>query len=262
MNDRGPSSHPLHDRALLLHGPKRNEILTLEEIRQYGTDSFSDADYLSLYGLKPTEWYSRGIRLLGRTAVECTRDALADRIGRDITALTASLPKNTPVTVVDPFAGSCNTLYWILRHVPLSEGIAFEFDRQVFELTGKNVSGLDRRIALRHGDFLANLGSIDLPTEHALVVFVAPPWGMALDEAKGLDLRRTEPPITSIVARITQRYPDRLLLFATQVYEKVEPRSLAELESMLDWSQLNVYGFNTAGRNHGILLGTKGWTPT
>jgi len=73
-------------------------------------------------------------------------------------------------------------------------------------------------------------------------------------------LRRTEPPITVIVERIAQRYPDRRLLFATQVYEKIEPASLAELESTFDWSQLNVYGFNEAGRNHGILLGTKGWT--
>ena len=266
MNDPGSPTRPLHDRAFLLHGPKRNEILTLDEVRHYGTDSFSDADYLSLYGLKPAEWYGRGIRLLGRTAVECTRDVLADRIGRDIAALTASLPKRTSVTVVDPFAGSCNTLYWILRHVTSSEGLsseglAFELDPQVFELTNRNVSGLDRRIALRRRDFLASLASLDLPTDHALAVFVAPPWGMALDEAKGLDLRRTEPPITSIIERIVRRYPDRPLLFATQVYEKIEPRSLAELEGILDWSRLNVYGFNRAGRNHGLLLGTKGWTP-
>ena len=154
MNDHTPPSRLLYDRALLLHGPKRSEILTLDEVRQYGTDSFSDVDYLSIYGLKPAEWYARGIRLLGRTAVECTRDLLADRIGRDIAELTASLPKLTSVTVFDPFAGSCNTLYWILRHVPSSEGLAFEFDPQVFEVTNRNISGLDRRIALRHGDFL------------------------------------------------------------------------------------------------------------
>jgi hypothetical protein len=262
MNDPKSASRPSYDRAFLLHGPKRNEILTLEEVRHYGSDSSSDADYLGLYGLKPAEWYALGIRLLGRTAVECTRDVLADRIGRDVAALTASLPKGTPVTVIDPFAGSCNTLYWILRHVPSSEGLAFELDRQVFELSSSNISRLDRRIVLRHGDFLASLPSLDLPTGHALVVFVAPPWGTALDEDKGLDLRRTEPPITTIIECIARRYPDRRLLFATQVYEKVEPDSLAELEGTLDWSQLNIYGFNVTGRNHGILLGAKGWTPT
>ena len=47
MNARTPLTRLLYDRALLLHGPKRNEILTLDEVRQYGTDSFSDVDYLS-----------------------------------------------------------------------------------------------------------------------------------------------------------------------------------------------------------------------
>ena len=251
----------MYDRALLLLGPKRNEILTLDEVRQYGTDSFSDVDYLSIYGLKPAEWYARGIRLLGRTAVECTRDVLADQIGRDIADMIASVPKRTSVTVADPFAGSCNTLYWILRHVPSSEGLAFEVDPQVFEVTNRNISGLDRDIALRPGDFLANLANLDLPTGHALVVFVAPPWGRALDEVSGLDLRRTEPPITVIVERIVQRYPDRQLLFATQVYEKIEPASLAELQGLFDWSQLNVYAIQRARNNHGILLGTSGWKP-
>ena len=261
MNDPTPSSRPSYDRDLLLHGSKRNEILTLDEVRQYGADSFSDVDYLCIYGLKPAEWYERGIRLLGRTAVECTRDVLADRIGRDISRLIASLSNLTSVTVFDPFAGSCNTLYWILRHVPFSEGLALEVDPQVFEVTNRNISGLDRRIFLRHGDFLSNLTSSDPPMGNALVVFVAPPWGRALDEVKGLDLRRTEPPITIIVEHITQRYPDRRMLFATQVYEKIEPASLAELEGSFDWSQLNIYGFNKTGSNHGILLGTKGWTP-
>ena len=48
MNDCESTSHPLHDRALLLQGSKRNEILTLHEVRQYGSDSLSHKDYLSL----------------------------------------------------------------------------------------------------------------------------------------------------------------------------------------------------------------------
>jgi len=43
MNERSKESEtPLHDRALLLHGAKRNQLLTFEEVRRYGTDSFSD----------------------------------------------------------------------------------------------------------------------------------------------------------------------------------------------------------------------------
>ena len=37
---------------------------------------FADANYVSNYGMPPREWYHHGIRLLGRTVVECTRDAL------------------------------------------------------------------------------------------------------------------------------------------------------------------------------------------
>jgi hypothetical protein len=125
----------------------------------------------------------------------------------------------------------------------------------------RNISALDRSIVLEHGDFLASLDRRDLPAGHALIVFVAPPWGTALDEVAGLDLRRTEPPITGIIGRIARRYPDRRILFAIQVYEKVEAASLAELERSLDWSRLLVYDFNVSGRNHGILLGTKGWKP-
>src|ERR1700757_2997677 len=70
---------PVYDRELLLHGSKRNEVLSLAEIEQYGRDGFADPDYLSIYGMSPREWYGCGIRLLGRTAVECTPDGLEGR---------------------------------------------------------------------------------------------------------------------------------------------------------------------------------------
>ncbi|SEC81087.1 hypothetical protein SAMN05444161_1886 [Rhizobiales bacterium GAS191] len=262
MNERRePGDEPVHDRALLLYGPKRSEVLNLHEVQQYGVDSFSDPDYIRLYGMAPAEWYARGIRLLGRTAVECTSDFLGDRIGRDIASLAASLLSRTRFVVIDPFAGSCNTLYWILRHVPHSTGVAFELDPHVFELSKRNIAGLDRTITLTQGDYQSLLEGQEIPPEHAIIVFVAPPWGTALDEVTGLDLRRTEPPITEILGRIGRIFPRHKILFATQVYEKVSADSLTELRTMFDWSELRVYDLNVAGRNHGILLGTKGWKP-
>jgi hypothetical protein len=255
------SERPPHDRALLLHGAKRNEVLTLREIQQYGSDSFSDPDYLRLYGMPPSEWYARGIRLLGRTAVECTRDTLADRIGRDIADIAAALPAELRRVVVDPFAGSCNTLYWILRHIPGSTGIAFELDPQVYELSLRNIAGLELPIELRRGDYLSLMDGCELPPGDALIVFVAPPWGTALDEAAGLDLRRTMPPVTEIIGRIGRKYAEHKILFATQVYEKIDPASLTELRTVLDWSELRVYDLIAKGRNHGTLLGTRGWEP-
>ena len=55
--------------------PSANAVLALAAVEQYGRDSFGDADYIRLYGLRPGEWYERGIRLIGRTAGECMRDA-------------------------------------------------------------------------------------------------------------------------------------------------------------------------------------------
>jgi len=251
----------MYNRALLLHGAKRNVVLSLEEVQRYGSDSFSDPDYIRIYGMRPAEWYVKGVRLLGRTAVECTRDALGDLIGRDVAAVASTLPAATTFAVVDPFAGSCNTLYWILRHVPNAHGIACEHDPQVYALTKRNIATLDRKIELVEGDYLALLNPRKLPTDRALIFFIAPPWGTVLDEKKGLDLRRTEPPITEIIGNIAQTWPAHKILFAIQVYEKINSESLRELRDNLDWSDLKVYSINDEGRNHGVLLGTKGWEP-
>ena len=262
MNEHSKHSEtPPYDRTLLLHGSKRNKLLTLDEVRRYGSDSFSDPDFIRLYGMTPVQWYAQGVRLLGRTAVECTRDAVADRIGQDVAAVAALLPARGRWVVVDPFAGSCNTLYWILRHVPRSRGIAFEFDPQIFQLTKQNLAVLDRTIDLKHGDYRLMMGQLHTAPDEAMIVFVAPPWGTALNETEGLDLRRTEPPITEVIAKFAEAFPARRILFAVQVYEKLDKRALAELQGKLDWSDLKIYDFNVAGRNHGILLGTRGWTP-
>jgi hypothetical protein len=261
MIARREDRKPVYDRALLLYGPLRDEVLTLEEVQQYGIDSFSDPDYVRIYGMVPSVWFAQGIRLLGRTAVECTRDALGNRIGKDIASIAARLPKTTHFTVIDPFAGSCNTLYWILRYLPNSQGLACEVDRQVYELTKRNIAGLDRTIDLQHGDYQSFLAARHLPPDQGLIFFVAPPWGKALDEVAGLDLRRTTPPITDVLGHIRRTYPSQRVLFANQVYEKVDPASLRAVQALLDWSDLRVYDLNEAGKNHGILLGTNGWKP-
>ena len=251
----------VYDRALLLHGSKRNEVLTLAEVERYGHDSFGDADYVSIYGMRPREWYRRGIRLLGRTAVECTRDALGDRIGLDVASVAALSSSTRQWLVIDPFAGSCNTLFWILRHLVKSEGIAFESDQQVFELTRRNLAALDQKIELVHGEYVKLLAERRAPEDHGVVVFVAPPWGTALDEVEGLDLRRTTPPIGEVIERIARQFPRHKLLFATQLYEKVSASSLTQIQTQFDWSELHIYDIDEKGRNHGILLGSKGWAP-
>jgi hypothetical protein len=247
----------VYDRQLLLAGAKRNTLLELWEVQRYGTDSYRDADYVSIYGLRPADWYARGIRLLGRTAVECTRDELADAIGRDVAAIVATAAR---ALVIDPFVGSGNTLYWLLRHLPAMRGMGFERDAVVFRVARDNLELLALPIDIVNTDYASGLASMDVATDQLLIVFIAPPWSSALSPS-GLDLRRTAPPIAEVVDLLVHQFGQNRLLCAIQVYETVEPISLAELERRFDWSTRHVYGLNAAGENHGILLGTRGWTP-
>ena len=101
-DSQGPT--PIYDRQPVLFGAKREAVLELWEVQRYGTDSFGDANHVSLFGTPPADWFDRGIRVLGRTAVECTGDALAGAIARDVADLAAAPTSDT--LVIDPFAGS------------------------------------------------------------------------------------------------------------------------------------------------------------
>jgi hypothetical protein len=262
MNDQDAADQRAsYGRELLLGGAKRNAVLELWEVERYGTEGFGDADYVSVYGLRPDEWYAKGVRLLGRTAVECTRDVLGDLIGKEVAAVVANAPPSAGVTVVDLFAGSGNTLYWLSRHLPGARALGFELDAQVFQLTRRNLAALALPIEVSNTDYRVGLTGVSVPAEELLIAFIAPPWGDALDQTSGLDLRRTAPPITEIVDFLRDVCARGRLLCAIQVYEKVDPVSLAELKSRFDWSALRVYGQNAPGENHGILLGTTGWSP-
>jgi len=249
----------LYDRELLLHGDKRNAVLELPEIYRYGIDSYGDADYVSIYGLRPEQWYARGIRLLGRTAVECTRDAVGSAIGQDVAALASD---GAQALVVDPFAGSGNTLYWLLRKLPGARGLGFELDSGVFHLTRNNLYLLALPIEVLNLDYVAGFSQVRAAAGSLLVVFIAPPWGHALDRVRGLDLRRTQPPVTRIVDYVQRDFAQCRLLFAIQTYEIIEPESLVELQSRFEWSALRTYNLNAPGQNHGVVVGTSGWTPT
>jgi hypothetical protein len=252
---------PQYNRDLLLLGSKRDAVLELWEVQQYGSDSFGDIDFVSIFGMRPVDWHARGIRLLGRTVVECTRDQLAGAIGKDVAAVIATQPWITATLAIDLFAGSANTLYWLLRHLPGSRGVGFESSAEVFRLTRRNIGALGLSLEVLNTDWAAGLGSIVLAPNEMLVLFIAPPWGDALDSISGLDLRRTIPPVIEIVDCLLHRFSENRLICAIQVYEIVIPASVAELRSRFDWSTLSIYGFNSPGQNHGLLLGTKGWTP-
>ena len=100
-----------------------------------------------------------------------------------------------------------------------------------------------------------------LPADQFIVAFLAPPWGDALSATTGLNLGRTKPPITEIVDDFERVYNDNRILYVTQVHQHLEPVSLANLKQRFEWSTCGSYDINVDGMKHGVLLGTKRWTP-
>ena len=142
-----------------------------------------------------------------------------------------------------------------------SKGIAFEIDRAIFEITKQNLSSLDTDIELVSGDYNSLLRNFRFPVDHFIIVYVAPPWGDALNEITGLDLRRTKPPITEIVDYVDDVYNENPILWVTQVHQTIDSSSLADLKKRFDWSALRIYDINIEGMKHGVLFGTSRWKP-
>jgi hypothetical protein len=249
----------VYGRQLLLLGPKRNSVLELWEVQRYGTDTFGNPDYLRLYGLSPAVWYARGIRVLGRTAVECTPDHVADTIGRDVAQ--AAGPLGAEAIVIDPFVGSANTLYWIMQNLPGARCIGFELDPQVCRLTQQNLSILGLPIEVSLADYVQALRHQRRPPDALVIAFIAPPWGEAFTPSHGLDLRRTAPPVREIVGTFLTLFTNPLLL-AVQLVQNTLPALLTELKSRFDWSVLHIYDSSKSTDNrNGLLLAGRGWRP-
>ncbi len=260
MHARGQDDATVLDRERLLFGPLREQVLDLAQVQDYGRTMFGDTEALSLYGMAPTDWYERGIRLLGRTAVECTRDSLSRLIAGDIAEVAASAP--IPATLVlDPFAGSANTLWWMHRALPEAQAMGVELDPVICEHTLHNLDLVGCPIEVRNGSYTDVLADLDAPAEGLVVVFVGPPWRHGFDPESGLDFGRTEPPVPEVVDYIEASLPGRLLLVAVQAYEQLEPVSYEATRASFEWSELRTYSLNPPGKNPATLLGTRGWTP-
>jgi len=66
--------------------------------------------------------------------------------------------------------------------------------------------------------------------------------------------------VAEVIDVTTASFGSHRLLFATQVFQTIEPGSLAEVTARFPWSALKVYDVNAPGQNHGLLLATHGWT--
>ena len=254
-----PNTDRKYDRDFLLSSEKRNRLVELWEVEKYGRDCFNDPDHVHLYGMAPKEWYQRGVRILARTCLEAVKDPLGNKIGANIAEVVGRVSGHVPIGVVDPFAGSCNGLYAILRHLPGATGIGFEVEPAVFDLTRQNIAHLNAPIELVQGSYKDLVGSRRHPADRLIVTFLAPPWGDALQPDTGLHLDRTKPPIVEIVHDFEQVYGSQPVLYVTEVHEVNESKALKAVEAAFDWSDLRIYDVNVPGLQHGILLGTRRW---
>jgi hypothetical protein len=261
VRTRGQDDLTVFDRDHVLFGPLRETVLDLDQVRRYGATVFGNPDAISIYGMTPATWYERGIRLLGRTMVECTRDDLSALIAADVAEVAAASP-TPPTLVFDPFTGSANTLYWMHRALPGALTVGTELNPVIWETTWRNLALVPYPIDVRNGSYADVLDDLDTTPKGLAVVFVGPPWGHGFDPATGLDFSRTDPPVGEVVERIAAGLPDRPLLVAVQAFERIEPASFEAVTSLFDWSELRSYALNPPGKNPATLLGTRGWTPS
>jgi hypothetical protein len=257
--DCGEGGLPRYDRDYLLSPEKRNQILELWEVERFGRDSFGDPDAVSLYGMRPAEWHARGVHVLGRTAVEAARDPLAKRIAAAVARTVSKTPSDSAPVVVDPFAGSCNALLWIVRGLPGAIGLGFEFDDEIFRLTSQNLAAIGAPIALLHGNCRLLIGERRFPGRRSIVAPLSPPWGDALNPKSGLDLSRTKPPISDMIADFERAYPQNPILYVIETHERVAREPVERLRQGFDWSALEIFDVGGPTGRHGVLLGGKRW---
>jgi len=202
-------------RAQLL-GPRRHDVLSLDEIIEAGQVIFGAPEGLTFYGLTPDAWYARGVRLLGRTCVEATPDVTARPIAQTVHTLLGQSPG---LGVVDLFAGSGNLMLHVARALS-AEACGVEADQAVWRQTDTNLRMIDAPRCVRFGDWHTYFED---PLKVDTTVYVlSPPWGAAFSFATGLDITRTDPPIPLIVDVIAAR--DRAShCYAVVQHTPVEP---------------------------------------
>lgn len=201
MNASAESDHTayfaLRDRLL---GPLRDRVLTTEQLCEVGRLLCGRPEGLSLYGVPAPEMAARGLRILGRTAVECTKDPHPAAVADAVAAIEATAPAaDGGAMVVDLFCGSGNFGHQLGRRLgrPVH---ASELDPIVHETSRHNLDRVGSAVDLRLTDYRDLLGTLP-PRGERDVYIVEPPWGPALTP-DGLDLTRTSPPVPEIVEDI------------------------------------------------------------
>lgn len=226
-----PSSTYFAARQRLLTPPWNDRILSLREVRNAGMDLAGNPNDLSIFGLKPLAWYALGIRILGRTAVELTRDAhakfMATSVARSLSKLSVAIED-----VFDPFAGSGNMLFHMAKETKARHAIGLDAHAHISELTRRNFRRLRFGMRLR-GTEVSIVGhdwtaAKTLLRDRPTLFVISPPWGEAFTSA-GLDLRKTTPAVMTILDYLAEGIRVTPAFVAIQTYPKMVLPSVTEI---------------------------------
>ncbi|MEU6208397.1 hypothetical protein ABZ891_00560 [Streptomyces sp. NPDC047023] len=191
------------DRLL---GELRTTPLGDAELRDAGRLIYGAPENLSLYGIPAPRMAAAGIRLLGRTTIECCIDAYTAPVADALAEIQAAHhtgepepPGGEPPFVADLFCGSGNFGHHLGRRLGFPVH-ASELDPDVHDATRRNLDLIGSDIRLSQLDYRDLLGKLP-PRSPRDTYAVEPPWGPAFTPA-GLDLTRTSPPVPEVLGHI------------------------------------------------------------
>ena len=87
----------------------------------------------------------------------------------------STAPPGSVFGVVDPFAGSCNGLFSILRYLPGADGLGFEFEQAIFDMSKLTSRRAEPRAGRRSATTQSALSEqCKLPAAHRTTRSIAP----------------------------------------------------------------------------------------
>jgi Conserved hypothetical protein 95 len=210
-------------RAELLGG-SRTRVLDGSELVAAGRLIYGRPEGFAVYGVPSPQMAARGLRLLGRTTIECSVDTYVMPIADLLADADLGVPIATGGFVADLFCGSGNIGFHLGRRLG-KPVYASELDPAVYAATRHNIDVLGIDVELNLMDYRDLLGK--LPTSgDADVYVVEPPWGPAFT-ANGLDLACTTPPIPEILRDILRSRQDRPCVVVIKTNDQIANDSLA-----------------------------------
>lgn len=209
---------------------RADEELTLADIQDYGSRFVGESDYLRLYGMTPDEYTARGVRLLGRTMIECCIDQYSAVIAAAAARWCPRREDAPPVGVLDPFVGSGNLLFHVARACGAGLALGFEAHAGVCGRTRQNFERIGFSAAVHHDSHTRALSELRARPDWRWVVILCPPWGEAFQHELGLDLQRTSPPIRELMDDFCPPASGPAPVFVIQTSRLVVEESIVELD--------------------------------